>query len=96
MGYYACYNAFYGLLLKSGIKCEIHDCSIELLTLFEELSKYKVFLEKLKSDRKDAQYYLKEPENIDVNKINSFILDCNEIFNKISYDEIQEIREKLK
>ena len=32
--YYACYNALYSLLMKCGIKCEIHECSLELMSLF--------------------------------------------------------------
>jgi hypothetical protein len=26
--YYACYNAFYSILMKCGIQCEIHDCNL--------------------------------------------------------------------
>ena len=33
MAYYTCYNALYSLLMKVGIKCEIHDCTIELMDL---------------------------------------------------------------
>jgi len=32
--YYACYNSFYAILVKIGVKCEIHDCSLELLDFF--------------------------------------------------------------
>ena len=34
IAYYACYNALYALLMKCGIRCEIHDCTLELMELF--------------------------------------------------------------
>jgi len=33
--YYACYSALYSILMKTGIKCEIHDCALELMVLLE-------------------------------------------------------------
>ena len=33
-GYYSCYSALYALLQKTGIKCEIHDCTLELMNYF--------------------------------------------------------------
>ena len=33
--YYVCYNALYSLLVKCGIKCEIHDCNFKLMFLFD-------------------------------------------------------------
>ena len=69
--YYSCYNSFYAILQKIGIKCEIHDCTIELLRFliheFEGkmlLSDFE-FLKELKKTRIDVQYYLKEPASID-------------------------------
>ena len=29
--YYSCYNSVYAILVKIGIKCEIHDCTIALM-----------------------------------------------------------------
>lgn len=33
--YYACYSALYSILMKCGIKSEIHDCTLELMHLFD-------------------------------------------------------------
>lgn len=95
MSYYACYNAFYGLLQKIGIKSEIHECTIELIDLFEELQKHKSFLQKLKKTRINTQYYLKKPEPINETEIKEFVYECKHIFNKITYDEIQNIKQKI-
>lgn len=95
MGYYACYNAFYGLLQKIGIKSEIHDCTLELVTLFESLVTYKKFLQQIKSSRIDVQYHLKKPKEINETEVSKFIIECQTLFDEISYDEIIKIRNKL-
>ena len=35
IAYYSCYEAFYSILMKCGIRCEIHDCSLELMDFFD-------------------------------------------------------------
>lgn len=61
--YYCEYFAIYALLQKIGIKCEIHDCTIEITKLLEELkvipSDYSRKLEEDKELRIENQYYLK-------------------------------------
>src|SRR3990167_6240909 len=58
--YYARYFAFYAILQRCGIKCEIHDCTISLMKLLfvednriEE--KYHAELQSAKSLRVDIQ-----------------------------------------
>src|SRR3989338_3388152 len=46
--YYACYNALYSILMKCGIKCEIHECSIELMALFDFTNEDIDYMRKLK------------------------------------------------
>ncbi|MBI4016226.1 MAG: hypothetical protein HY363_00860, partial [Candidatus Aenigmarchaeota archaeon] len=56
-GYYACYNGIYALLQKAGIVCEIHDCTL-LLLKFLDFNEEKInFIENLKTQRINAQYY---------------------------------------
>lgn len=57
--YYACYSALYAILMRCGIKCEIHDCTIELMGFFDFTDKERDFMASLKEDRIRAQYYLK-------------------------------------
>ena len=32
--YYSCYNALYALVIKAGVKSELHDCTLALMHLF--------------------------------------------------------------
>ena len=94
--YYACYNSFYAVLLKVGIKCEIHDCSLELIDFFKELDEEdRKLIKRLKILRTNVQYYLKKPEQIDDKIIAGFVLKCRNIFNSLDFDEIEGIRNKI-
>ena len=79
-GYYVCYNSLYALLMKAGIKCEIHSCTIELMKYIEEFSEgdYK-FLSDLKEKRIRAQYYLEKILLDSVQSIKQFYLKCKKI-----------------
>ena len=98
--YYIEYFAFYSVLMKIGIKCEIHDCTI---TLADFLEKEKIIqkgttktLEDDKELRIDNQYYLKNrPVNIDFNKISEFIVSIKETLNNLDKEKIEELRLKL-
>jgi len=91
-GYYACYNSLYSILMKCGIKCEIHDCTISLMSLFNFSEKYISFIKSLKKDRIQGQYYLKKVKLTDVLLTKKFILKCEEILNSLKDDEIDKIR----
>ncbi len=94
--YYACYNALYGVLQKAGIKSEIHECSIELMGLFNQFSHEDCgMLRDLKDKRIDAQYYLKQPEPIEEKKAIAFVEKCRVIADSINKDEIEAIRSKI-
>jgi len=94
--YYACYNAFYSLLMKCGIRCEIHDCSLELMELFDfDVSEIE-YLKELKENRIQAQYYLKSIELEDEINVKKLILKCKSLLNDLNSEKIGEIRAKLK
>ena len=61
--YYIEYFAVYSVLMKIGIKCEIHDCTIALVKFLEDEDVIEEgtskTLEKDKELRIDNQYYLK-------------------------------------
>jgi len=94
--YYACYNALYAILMKAGIKCEIHDCSLELMRVFDFNSSEIAFMKKLKQDRIDAQYYLKNVSLNDEGRIKSFIIRCKLILKEMNFDKVKKIREIVK
>ncbi|MBI1970233.1 HEPN domain-containing protein [Candidatus Woesearchaeota archaeon] len=103
--YYARYFAFYALLQKCGIKSEIHDCTISLMHFLfvdEELIEGHFYneLQLAKELRVDAQYY--PTQEIDLDKLKkdsetakSFVLNMEEVIEKITEEQINMIRDKL-
>ena len=94
-GYYACYNALYSVLMKCGIKCEIHDCTIKLMSFFNFSDREVKFIEGLKKKRIQGQYYLMKVEIGSVALVKDFILKCEEILNSLNESEVNKIRGKL-
>ena len=95
--YYSCYNAVYAILVKIGIKCEVHDCTIALMSLLGFDTEEIKFLDSLKKERIDVQYYLKSSNlSIVKNKVLEFLNRCKEIIKGLNDDKINEIRAKLK
>jgi len=98
--YYIEYFAIYSVLMKIGIKCEIHDCTIALTELLENENIIKPgvseTLERDKELRIDNQYYLKnKPVNIDFGKLAEFILSIKETLANLDQDKISEVRERI-
>jgi len=99
--YYIEYFAIYSVLMKIGIKCEIHDCTIALAKFLEDedimekgISK---ILENDKELRIDNQYYLKnKPVEVDFEKLSEFIISIKKSLNNLDNNKIKEIREKIK
>ena len=81
--YYSCYNAFYALLCKIGVKCEIHDCTIGLMNLFGYDEDEIKFIEDLKKNRINVQYYLQKSKPIDIIKVKEFMIKTKRIINDI-------------
>jgi len=94
--YYACYNALYSLLMKCGIKCEIHDCTIELMNLLGFTRDDTDFMARLKEDRIQVQYYLKNIELKNEEDIKKFILRCKVLSNDLNSEKINGVREIVK
>jgi len=101
--YYIFYYSLYSLMLKIGIKCEIHSCSFEFmksfLTGFYDLKDIDSF-EKSFSARIDLQYYANR--SVDKNVIKEgkkyckeFFIKTKEILLKINESQIEEIRNEL-
>lgn len=99
--YYCEYFSVYALLQKIGIKCEIHDCTIEITKLLEEIKiiplGYSKKLEEDKELRLDNQYYLKNrPVGINIRELSDFILYIKNKVNSITLDEINKARDEIK
>lgn len=98
--YYAEYFATYAMLMKLGIKSEIHECTIELAKILEkEKILPKGFSKELEQDKElriDNQYYLKNKEvKIEYDKLLTQILKIKEKINNITLEEINNIRKQI-
>jgi uncharacterized protein (UPF0332 family) len=102
--YYAMYYSLYALMMKIGVKCEVHSCSIDFMDKFlgdfynEEDVK---FIRRGFKLRNDLQYYpdrLVSSEGLDRLRKESvdFFLKTKEIISKISESQIKKIRGELK
>jgi len=99
--YYIRYFAVYSVLMKLGIKCEIHDCTISLVKFLEQEEIFEKeisnVLEKDKDIRIDNQYYLKNKKvDIDFKELSEFVLSIKEALESLNSNKINYIREKLK
>lgn len=99
--YYCEYFAVYALLMKIGVKSEIHDCTIALCELLE--SNHVIpkgtsrTLERDKNLRIDNQYYLKNREvPFDYDEMVEFIIQMRQSIQSLTYDKIHSMRELVK
>lgn len=98
--YYIEYFAVYSVLMKIGIKCEIHDCTISLVRFLENEGVVEKGISEILEDDKelriDNQYYLKNlPVEIDFEKLSSFLILIRESLNKLDNNKIYELRGKI-
>ncbi|MEA3342533.1 MAG: hypothetical protein U9Q92_00055 [archaeon] len=99
--YYFEYFAVYSVLMKLGIKSEIHDCTISLCGFLEDEGIFKkgVFarLTKDKVLRIKNQYYLKNmPVDVDNDELLEFLLEIKDTLEKMTYEQIRSIRSRIK
>ncbi|RLJ06857.1 MAG: hypothetical protein DRP16_04500 [Candidatus Aenigmatarchaeota archaeon] len=102
--YYTMYFSVYAVLMRLGVKSEIHSCTIEFMKRF--LSDYFSereceLLEDAFNARIDTQYYTdREVKDETINKIiesvPDFMVKCKDILLKITERETSEIRNVLK
>ncbi len=101
--YYVFYYSLYALMLKIGIKCEIHSCSIEFMNkmLGNFYSKKdNSMIKKAFSARIDLQYYADrevEQKIIEECRIycKDFFIKTKHILSVIREDEIEDIRKRM-
>ncbi len=101
--YYTIYFSLYAVLMKLGVKCKIHSCTIEfakrfLKEFFEE--KELDFTEDSLKARVDSQYYIDrtvpvEQYNKMVQKAPEFLVKCKSVLIKLNEKKVNEIRDKF-
>ena len=99
--YYTEYLAAYALLMKLGIKSEIHSCTIDVIKLLEKENivdfNFSKILEYDKELRTDNQYYLKNrPVVIDSKKLSEILLNVRRILDTLSENQILTMRSIIK
>lgn len=100
--YYTIYHGIYSLLMKIGVKCEIHSCTIEFTKRYLKdyfTAKDFELIDKAFSARIDSQYYVNR-EVLDKNydlimkKAPIFLVKCKNTI--LDQKEIENIGEKIK
>ncbi|MBN2458772.1 hypothetical protein JXB28_00660 [Candidatus Woesearchaeota archaeon] len=99
--YYCEYFAIYSLLMKLGIKSEIHECTIAVCAVLEELGIVpKGYSQKLEQDKQlriDNQYYLKNKEvPVNYDELLQFVLTIKDITSKLTQEEARNARERIR
>ena len=101
--YYTQYFSLYAILMKIGIKCEIHSCTLAFMKEF--LKDYFTVEEidlifKSQKARNDIQYY--SDRNISkelylkmTTETSLFLVKCKQVLNEIDEEIIKNIRSKL-
>lgn len=102
--YYARYFALYALLMKIGVKSEIHDCTINIAKL---LSNNGILtpnliedIAKAKQTRIDTQYYVEKEQSPKIIQRNveaarKFVLEIEKTIDNITTEQINGIRAQL-
>ena len=102
--YYARYFALYALLMKMGIKSEIHDCTINVAKLLANNGILTPSLiedfAKAKQTRIDTQYYVEKEQSPKIIQRNveatrNFVLETEKTINNITTEQIHSIRAQL-
>jgi len=101
--YYTVYFSLYSLLMRIGIKCEIHSCTIEFVKIFlsefssvEELD----FISESLRARIDSQYYVDRavPDEQYNNMIKNsplLLVKCKSLLSRINEKKINDIRKQF-
>ncbi len=103
MSYYIFYYSLYSLMIKLGVKCEIHSCSLEFMKQYLGHFYNAQDAEMIKNAiraREDLQYYADRP--VDDSKVDEirtyckvFFIKTKDILARITEEQVKAIRESL-
>lgn len=103
-GYYAMYYSLYSVMMKLGIKCDFHECSVRFMKIFlgdfylkKNLNQIKLSFELKNSTQSsiDKKISKKEIDNL-VKDANDFVERSKKVLSLLNEDKISEIRKKLR
>ncbi len=99
MIYYAEYYALYSFLTIVGIKCENHDCSIEIAEFLLDKKIDVNDIKKARDLRIDAQYYLKTKSDAELheelNRAKIIVNNIINLTNKLTDDTVKDYRKRI-
>ena len=98
--YYSMYYSLYGILMKLGVKCEIHSCTLEFMkfALFDFYSNEDIKLINKAFDLRNlAQYYVdkvidKKDSDFIMTQAPLFLNKSKETLSKINEKEVERLR----
>ncbi|MCK4555759.1 MAG: hypothetical protein KAT83_04070 [Candidatus Aenigmarchaeota archaeon] len=101
--YYTIYFSIYSLMMKIGVKCEIHSCTIEFAKQFlkEYFSEGEiVFVRDSIKARIDSQYYVDRTVsdrqfNSMIESAPGFLVKCKSLHAKLNEKKVAEIRKRF-
>ena len=98
MAYYSMYHMLIALLFRTGIKCENHTASIQLLKEIFNLNNEEILF--AKKERIDKQYYIdfnitKEETSQMIEKADIFNKELLDFIDKLNTQKIKEYRERF-
>ena len=102
--YYVFYQSLYALMLRIGIKCEIHSCSLQFMTEYLQDTYNRQDTDSIKKAfdaRNDLQYYANRPVDDKIIEDTSkyckqFYIKTKDALAKITESQINTIRKKIK
>jgi|SRR3989344_2788494 len=102
--YYTMYFSLYSILMKIGVKCEIHSCTLEFAKYFlnEHFNEDELdFLSDSLKARVDSQYYVNreisdEQYQSMIKKAPEFLIKCKSVLLQLDEKSINEVRNRLK
>lgn len=103
VAYYARYHILTALLLKIGMECKNHNCSLKLAEyLFQDMITINQFKEikEAKKQRINLQYYTdrtveKEEFEHNMKSVDDFVDKIQQIIESITREDIEKIRKKI-
>lgn len=102
--YYTMYFALYAVLMRVGIKCEIHSCTIACMSafFFEQFSDDQAaFMKDAFTARNDAQYYVDHIVAEEIQKRMEkeapiFLVYCKDLVISLDERTVEKIRSQVK
>lgn len=94
--YEACYNSFYSILQKTGIKCEIPDLTLEFFSLIAGFSEEQISLIKLlKQNNLEIEQHIRKARQVVQEPVFDFVDTAKKVFESISPEKISLVRKEI-